>query len=142
MNLDFSEEQQMLRDTIRRLCEEHAPIEVVRQLEDDPTGYSPAMWKQMGELGLLGLTVPESYGGSGMAALEGAIVYEELGRALTPTPHFVSCVLGAGAMLTAGSEEQKQKWLPRICSGERPSSRRPGSSPVTASGPRACSCAR
>lgn len=118
MNLDFSEEQQMLRDTVRRLCEEHAPIEVVRQFEDDSIGYPAAMWNQMGELGLLGLTVPEPYGGSGMAALEGAIVYEELGRALAPTPHFVSCVLGAGAILTAGSEEQKKKWLPRICSGE------------------------
>ena len=118
MDLDFTEEQQMLRETVRRLCEEHTPIEAVRRLEDDPTGYPVEMWKQMGELGILGLLISESCGGGGMSAIEGAIVYEELGRALAPTPHFTSCVLSATAIAEAGSEEQKQQWLPGIASGE------------------------
>ena len=118
MDLEFSEEQAMLREMVRGLCREYAPLDVVRKLEDDPTGYPAELWKQLSELGLLGMTLPEAYGGSGQSLLEAAIVYEEFGRALAPTPHFVSSILGAGALLTAGSEEQKQAWLPKIAAGE------------------------
>jgi len=118
MNLDFTEEQQMLRDTVRGLCAQYTSVEVVRAMEDDPTGYPADFWKQMGQLGLLGLTLPEAYGGSAQTALEGAVVYEELGRALAPSPHFVSCVLSAGAIARAGSEAQKKQWLPAISSGD------------------------
>jgi len=118
MDLDFTEEQQMLRDTVRGVCEQYAPIEVVRAMEDDPIGYPSDLWNQMRDLGLLGLTIPEQYGGIGLGALEAAVVYEEFGRSLAPSPHFVSCVLSAGALLAAGSEEQKKAWLPRIASGD------------------------
>ena len=59
MDLDFNEEQEMLRETVRRLCNEAVPIAVVRKMEDDPTGYPKQLWKQLAELGLVGLTVPE-----------------------------------------------------------------------------------
>lgn len=118
MDLDFNEEQQMLRETVQRLCAEYAPISVVREMEDDPTGYPAKLWKQMSDLGLIGLTVPEEYGGSGQSCVEAAIMYEELGRALVPSPHFVSAVLSAGALLDAGSDAQKQAWLPKIASGD------------------------
>ena len=55
MDLDFSEEQQMLREMVRGVCNEYSPVEVVREMEDDPTGYPSALWKQLGELGLLGI---------------------------------------------------------------------------------------
>ncbi len=118
MDLDFTEEQQMLRDTMRGLCAEHSPIEVVRKMEDDPIGYPAPLWKQLGELGVTGLTIPEAYGGGGQSALEAMIVYEELGRALAPSPHFVSAVLAAGAIARAGTEAQKREWLPKIATGE------------------------
>lgn len=118
MDLDFTDEQQMLRDTARRLCAEHAPIAVVRALEDDPVGFPPALWTRMAELGLLGLTVPEAYGGAGQSLLDGAILYEELGRALAPSPHFVSAVMSAGALARAGSETQRRDWLPRLAAGD------------------------
>jgi alkylation response protein AidB-like acyl-CoA dehydrogenase len=118
MDLEFSEEQQMLRELVRGVCGTYAPLTTVRELEDDPTGYPPELWKQLAELDLIGLMIPSEYGGSGMTAVEGAIVYEELGRALAPTPHFVSAVLTAGALLRAGTEEQKQAWLPRLASGD------------------------
>jgi alkylation response protein AidB-like acyl-CoA dehydrogenase len=118
MDLDFSEEQRVLREMVRGLCDEYAPLEVVRALEDDPTGYPEEFWKQLGELGLLGVIIPESHGGAGQSLLEAAIVYEEFGRALAPSPHFVSAVMGAGALLAAGSDEQKKAWLPRIATGE------------------------
>lgn len=118
MDLDFSQEQDMLRETVRRVCAERVPPEVVRRVEDDPIGYPADFWSEMGELGLTGLTLPERYGGSGQSAIEGAILYEELGRALAPSPHFVSSVMSGGVLALAGSEEQKQAWLPRIASGE------------------------
>ena len=118
MDLDWSEEQELLRETVRRVCEEHAPIAVVRAMEDDATGYPAALWKQLAEVGITGVLIPEEYGGAAQSLLEAAIVYEELGRALAPSPHFASAVIGAGLLLAAGSDAQKQAWLPRIASGD------------------------
>ena len=118
MDLDFTPEQEMLRETVRGVCEKYATVEVVRAMEDDPLGYPADLWKQLGELGLLGLTLPEELGGAGFSMLDAVVVYEELGRALAPTPHFVSCVLSAAAILAAGSDEQKKTWIPAIAAGE------------------------
>jgi alkylation response protein AidB-like acyl-CoA dehydrogenase len=117
MNLDFTEEQDMLRETVRGVCERYAPVPVIRALEDHPVGYPEDLWKHLGELGLLGLMLPEEYGGAGMSMLDAAVVYEELGRSLAPTPHFVSSILSAGALLHAASDGQKKEWLPKIASG-------------------------
>ncbi len=118
MDLQFTDEQQMLREMVRGVCADVCSLDVVRELEDDPKGYRDEFWKQLAELDLIGLTIDESYGGSGMTMLEGAIVYEELGRALAPSPHFASAVMSAGAIRIAGSEEQRALWMPRIATGE------------------------
>ena len=75
-------------------------------MEDDPKGVPDALWKQLGELGLLGVLIPEEYGGSAQTLLEAVIVFEELGRALAPSPAFESAVMGAGVLLAAGSAAQ------------------------------------
>jgi len=118
MDLDLNEEQEMLRDMVRGVCSSYANLETVRGLEDDPIGFPAELWKQMAALDLIGLMVPSIYGGSEMSALEGAVVYMELGRALAPTPHFVSAIMSAGVLLASGSDEQKQSWLPRIVCGD------------------------
>jgi alkylation response protein AidB-like acyl-CoA dehydrogenase len=118
VDLDLNEEQEMLREMVRGVCSSYANLETVRALEDDPIGFPAELWKQMAELDLIGLMVPAQYGGSEMSALEGAVVYMELGRALAPSPHFVSAVMAAGVLLRAGSDEQKQTWLARIASGD------------------------
>ncbi len=118
MDLDWSEEQEMLREMVRGVCADYSPVEVVRAMENDPRGYPDELWKQLGELGLLGLLIPETHGGAGQSLLDAVILYEELGRALAPTPHFASCVVSAGVLQRAGSDEQKGEWLPRIASGE------------------------
>ena len=118
LDLDFSPEQQLLATTTRDVLARHCPLEVVRQMEDDPIGYPADLWRQLGELDLVGLLLPEPYGGSSMTLLEGVALYQELGRALAPTPHFLSAVMCGGALALAGSEEQKERWLPQVASGE------------------------
>lgn len=123
LDLDFTEEQEMLRDMVRGLCAQLSPIDTVRELEDDPNGVAAELWEQFGELGICGLMLPEEYGGSAMSLLEGVVLYEELGRSLAPVPHFVSCVLAAGAILESANNdqaaaEQHASLLTAIASGE------------------------
>jgi len=118
LDLDFNQEQELLRQTVRDVLGRHCPLEVVRQMEDDPVGYPPSLWMQLGELDLIGLLLPEEYGGSSMSLIEGVALYEELGRALAPTPHFVSAVMGGGVLAAAGSEAQKGQWLRPVAAGE------------------------
>jgi alkylation response protein AidB-like acyl-CoA dehydrogenase len=117
MDLEFNEEQQALRAMVRAVVSEHAPLELVRKLEDAPQGFPAALWEQLARVGLLGILIPEEYGGADQTLLEAAIVYEELGRGLAPQPHLPSSVVGAGILLEAGSDEQKREWLPRLCDG-------------------------
>jgi len=98
LDLDFDQEQALLRQTVRDVLGRHCPLDVVRQMEDDPTGYPLPLWAQLGELDLIGLLLPEAYGGSGMSLIEGVALYEEFGRALAPTPHFVSAVMCGGVL--------------------------------------------
>jgi alkylation response protein AidB-like acyl-CoA dehydrogenase len=114
MDLDLTSEQELLRESVRRTCERHCGVDVVRKLENDPIGYSPALWSALGELGLHGLTIPEDRGGSGMTILDAAVGYEELGRAIVPSPHFVTSVLAAGVLDRLGATGL----LPAIASGE------------------------
>ena len=74
MNLDLTEEQQMIIDMTRGMLEEHCSVEVVRSVEDDPKGYPDELWKQMGELGLNGILLPATPGGGGMSLLDGTLV--------------------------------------------------------------------
>jgi alkylation response protein AidB-like acyl-CoA dehydrogenase len=119
MDLDFTDEQVMLRETVRGICEKHASLSIVREVEDDPIGYPEPFWTQLADAGLLGLRIAEEYDGSAMSMLDAAVVYEEFGRALAPSPHFVSSVLCAGVLERAGDEEQRRAWLPRIATGDR-----------------------
>jgi alkylation response protein AidB-like acyl-CoA dehydrogenase len=118
LDLDFDQEQELLRQTARDVLARHSSLEVVRQMEDDPVGYPAALWTQLGELDLIGLLLPEEYGGSGMSLIEGVALYEELGRALAPIPHFVSAVLSGGVLAAAGTEAQKEQWLRPLAAGK------------------------
>jgi alkylation response protein AidB-like acyl-CoA dehydrogenase len=118
MDLDFTPEQEMLREAVAGVCARHCGLDVVRQMEDDPIGYSDKFWQQLADLGLLGMTLPEEHGGSGMTMLDAVVVYTELGRALAPSPHFVSSVMSGGVLARAGSDAQRAEWLPRISSGD------------------------
>lgn len=118
MDLELSPEQQMLRDAVRDLCAKYGDPDHLRALEDDPVGYDPACWRELAAMDLVGLTLPVAHGGSGMTALESMVVFEELGRAIVPTPLLVSSVIGGGLLAAAGSHDQRQAWLPRLASGD------------------------
>ena len=141
MDLNFSEEQVILRDMVRNLCEEHSTTRIVRNMENDPLGVPAALWSQMKETGLLGMMLPESYGGIGLNMLDRAVIFEEFGRALAPGPYFVSSVMGALAIEKAGSDAQKDALL-RPIGAAISSSPRPGWNRTTVLVPRVCSCAR
>ncbi|MBC8477715.1 MAG: acyl-CoA/acyl-ACP dehydrogenase, partial [Dehalococcoidia bacterium] len=119
MDFTLSEEQEMLRKTARDFLEEKCPKTLVRDMESDEKGYPPALWKEMAGLGWMGLAFPESFGGSGMSFLDLAVLLEETGRACLPGPFLSSVVLGGLTILDAGSERQKQEYLPVIASGEK-----------------------
>ncbi|MEO6468253.1 MAG: acyl-CoA dehydrogenase family protein [Acidimicrobiia bacterium] len=119
MNFAFSEEQDQLRDAVRKFLEAKSPESEVRRLMETTEGYDTAVWSQMAnELGLQSLHIPEAYGGQGFSWVELGIVLEEQGRALLCAPYFSTVVLGANAILNAGTEEQKAALLPGIASGE------------------------
>ncbi len=118
LDLTFSAEQEMLRETVRGVCATTCPLSVVRELEDDPVGFAPELWKQLAHLDLIGLQLPEEYGGSGMSAVEGVVVYEEFGRSLVPSPHFVSAVLCGAPWPPAEAPSSSRAWLPTLVAGE------------------------
>ena len=120
MSLLLDDEQRMLRDSAHAFLEARSPVAALRALRDsrDPLGYSRELWRQMAELGWAGIVVPEEFGGLGFGFAGLGAVIEETGRTLTASPLFATCVLGASAVLLAGSEAQKQAVLPQIASGE------------------------
>ena len=116
MNFGFSEEQDLLRNEVRKYLDEQCPLDVVRQIMETPSGYSPEQWKQLGELGFLGLILPEEFGGAGLGWVDLVVVLEETGRSLFPSP-LISTTLAGAAILDAGSAEQQRRWLPGIADG-------------------------
>lgn len=114
-----SEEHIELRATVRRLLESRSPEAAVRQVVDSDAGYDVELWHQMaGQLGLHGLGLPEIYGGSGYGAQETTIVFEELGRALVPSPFFATIALAAGLLAAIGDQDTLTRYLPSIAAGE------------------------
>ena len=116
MNFGFSEEQDLLRHEVRKFLDEQCPLDVVRRIALTPEGHSPEQWKQLGELGFLGLVLPEEYGGAGLGWVDLVVLLEETGRTLFPSP-LVSTTLAGAAILESGSDEVKRRWLPGIADG-------------------------
>jgi len=117
MNFAFTSDQQLLRNSARAFLDEHCKPATVRSLWDDPRGESEALWKEIAQLGWLGLSLPEAHGGSGLGMVETAILLEELGRAAFPGP-YLPTVLAGTAIAGAGTDAQQKRWLPAIATGE------------------------
>src|SRR5277367_3533152 len=118
MNFDFSDDQKQMRDAARKFLTEQCPPKAVRAVLDGKAPYDKELWKGLAEMGFLGVAIPEEFGGAGAGHLELCVIAEEMGRALAPVPFSSTVYLAAEALLLAGSDAQKQKWLPLIASGE------------------------
>src|SRR5712672_3863268 len=118
MNFDFSDEQKQLRDEARKFLAEKCPAKAVRTVLDGKEPYDRELWKGLADMGFLGVAIPEQFGGAGAGHLELCVIAEEIGRSLAPVPFSSTVYLAAEAILLAGSEVQKQKWLPKIAAGE------------------------
>jgi alkylation response protein AidB-like acyl-CoA dehydrogenase len=118
MDFGFSQEQELLRQTARSFLEKECPSGFVRRMMDDPAGTTDEFWGKLAELGWLGLIYPEADGGMGLGLVDLTVVLEEMGRAVMPGPFFSTVLLGGLAIREAGSDAQRQAWLPRIAGGE------------------------
>lgn len=118
MNLDFSEEQDMLRNSARQFASTECTKAIVRELEKSAEGYSPETWGKMAELGWFGLMIPDEYDGMGMKLLDMVVVFEELGKNILPSPFLVNTALATPPIVETGSEALKKELLPKIAAGE------------------------
>ncbi|MEZ5557625.1 MAG: acyl-CoA dehydrogenase family protein [Pseudomonadales bacterium] len=118
MQVTFTDEQLQFRDTLQRFMQHRSPSREVRRLMDTDQGFDAELWQALAEeLALPGLIVPEAYGGYGFGTVELGIAMEEMGRALLCAPFLSSAVLASQALLQAGSEAQKERWLPQLADG-------------------------
>src|SRR6201990_94183 len=117
MNFDFSDDQKQLRDAARKFLAEQCTPKAWRAVLDGKEAFSRALWKGLAEMGFLGVAMPEAFGGAGAGHLELCVIAEEVGRSLAPVPFSSTVYLAAEAILLAGSDAQKRKWLPAIASG-------------------------
>ncbi len=118
MDLDLTEEQEMLQTMARDFLTKECPKALVRELEEDEKGYSPELWRKMAELGWMGLVLPAEYDGMEMGFMDLIILLQEMGRNILPGPFFCTVVLCSLPILSAGTEEQKKEFLPKIASGK------------------------
>lgn len=118
MNFEFSEEQLFIRDQARKFLAEQSTAAVVRSILDGPESYHRPLWQQVVDMGWTATAIPEAYGGLGLGYLELCVVAEELGRSLAPVPFSSSVYLATEAIKTWGSEQQKQRYLPKLAAGE------------------------
>src|SRR5262249_35384428 len=118
MNFDFSDDQKLLKEQVRKFLADKCPTKVVRRVLDGQEAYAAEVWQGLVDLGVPATTIPEEHGGLGLSPLELCVIAEEIGRAAAPVPFDTSVVLATEALKLAGSEAQKKKWLPELASGK------------------------
>jgi 3-oxocholest-4-en-26-oyl-CoA dehydrogenase beta subunit len=117
IDLTLDDHQLLLQRSANELFRKRYPSEVVRAIEDGGLGYSPEGWHELAELGWLGISFPERYGGGGGGFLDLYPIYEEMGRFLVPSPHLDTVATAGEIILASGTEEQRQVLLPEIAQG-------------------------
>jgi acyl-CoA dehydrogenase len=118
MNFEFSEDQVFLKEQANKFLTDKCDPTVNRKVLEGDDAYDKDLWKAVVEMGWTGTAIPEEYGGLGLGHLELCVIAEELGRAIAPIPFASSVYLASEAIMIAGSEEQKQAYLPKLAVGE------------------------
>ncbi len=119
MNFELTEDQKMIRQTVADFVKKELPIERMRKMRDDETGFSRAVYQQMGELGWLGISYPEALGGFGGTFVDAALVLEELGKNLVHEPYLESAIVAGRVIRDLGSEAQQSEYLGPMIAGEK-----------------------
>jgi alkylation response protein AidB-like acyl-CoA dehydrogenase len=114
---DLTDEQQAIRSTARDFLAARYRSERVRALAESEAGFEQSDWEEMAELGWPGLALPEQWGGQGLGIVDLAVLFEEMGYALAPSPLLSTTVAGL-ALATNGTEEQKERWLRPLAEGK------------------------
>jgi len=117
MDFGLSEEQRSMQDSLRRLLQESAGLDHLRETVAAGPNHDALLWQGLADMGLTGLLVPEAYGGLGLTLLDAALVQEALGEYAAPVAYTASAILAPLALTLAGSEAQQEKWLPAIVEG-------------------------
>jgi alkylation response protein AidB-like acyl-CoA dehydrogenase len=117
MDVLLNEEEEMVKNAAREFLEGECPPSLARDMEVDDLGYPPELWRQMAQLGWLGMSLPESFGGQGLPLTYLGIIIEEMGRAIAPVP-FHSTTVTALTIAAEGTQEQQQAMLPKVCQGD------------------------
>jgi len=117
MDFSYSEEQEIFRKSVREFLKKECPKDKVRSLEEDEKGYDPETWRKMAELGWVGVILPEEYGGVGGEFMDLALLMEEIGKNILPSP-LLPTILCSLPILEYGTKKQKEEFLPKIASGE------------------------
>jgi alkylation response protein AidB-like acyl-CoA dehydrogenase len=120
MSMLLNQEQRLLRDSAQDFLTARAPVSALRQLRDtrDPQGYAPALWREVAEMGWTAMVFPSAYGGLDFGYKALGAVFEQTGRTLAVLPLLSSVVLGGGLLAEAGSDAQRDAWLPGVARGE------------------------
>jgi alkylation response protein AidB-like acyl-CoA dehydrogenase len=117
MDIGFTEEQELLRDTARRFLESECNTKFVRQQMAEPAAVTDEFWRKLSEQGWLGILYPEEEGGSGLGLVDLVVLMEEMGRAVMPGPFLSTVLLGGAVIGEAGTPAQRRQWVPRIAAG-------------------------
>ncbi len=117
MYFDLTDEQQAIKSTAHDFLASRFKSERIREIAASESGFDESGWKEMAELGWAGLALPEEWGGQGLGTVDLAVLFEEMGYALAPSPLFSNTIVGL-ALAAAGSDEQKERWLRPLAEGE------------------------
>lgn len=118
MNFEFDDDQNLIKDQARGFLNDNCPPAVVRRVLDGDELFAQDLWQQIVEMGWTATAIPEEFGGLGLSYLDLVVIAEELGRACAPVPFGSSVFLATEALLVAGSQAQKEEWLPKFAAGE------------------------
>jgi alkylation response protein AidB-like acyl-CoA dehydrogenase len=118
MDFGFSPEQEALRDLACSICQDHATHDRLKAVERDPDGVDRELWRALAEANLLGVTLPEAVGGSGLGLTELCLLLEQVGAAVAPVPVWPALVLGALPVAEFGSAAQRERWLAAAAAGD------------------------
>ncbi len=118
MRFAFSDDQRTFQESVRGFLEKECPASFVRGLAETETGRSPELWAKLGEIGLLGVLVPETHGGLGLSEVDLVLLLEETGRVALPGPVVESALVGSALLAECGAAELGERWLARAAAGQ------------------------